>query len=168
MTDALSTFKDVMSIMGPFIGIIIGSLMTFWFNIQNEKRRELREKQKTEEVNYKLRNLIKAKLTNFALELRNLESSFKDLSLLYIEDRFSLTKIKSLRNDIDSRPEIFEPEILSELYYTTFMLEHFSMFILDGVRKHKDDDDNKELLEYIKNLQYEWLGGALEKVLKKI
>src|SRR6476620_5930047 len=110
MTDALSTFKDVMSIMGPFIGIIIGSLMTFWFNIQNEKRRELREKQKTEEVNYKLRNLIKAKLTNFALELRNLESSFKDLSLLYIEDRFSLTKIKSLRNDIDSRPEIFEPE----------------------------------------------------------
>jgi hypothetical protein len=110
MADALETFKDVMSIMGPFIGIIIGSLMTFWINIQNEKRRDSREKQKEEEVNYKLRNLIMAKLYDFVLELESLDSP--TIRLGFIEDRFNLSKVRSIRNDIESRPQIFAPENL--------------------------------------------------------
>jgi hypothetical protein len=144
MADALGTFKDIMSIVGPFIGIIIGSVMTYWFNSQNEKRRDLKEKEKTEELNYKFRNLIIAKLTNLHIELDVLPNrNPSDVKL--IESAFESSKIQSIRVDIESRPEIYS-------------LESFSLRLIEGLRKSKGE---REILEFIQGM------GPSDRLLKK-
>jgi hypothetical protein len=135
-----------MAIVGPFVGIIIGSFLTYWFTKRNEERRDLKEKQKTQELNHKFRTSIVAKLQSFVTELEMLNYPDDPSSIQYIKGAFELSRVQSLRNDIDSRPEIFSSKVLSNLYYTTYALEFLSRRLLEGLRNAKGKEDVAALI----------------------